>query len=99
MPDSLELNETKTAFVVRDLEKGIALFPSASRDTKTVVSNAAKIAEAFRENEMPVFLVRVAVTDAERLKSITDEQGPLRGLPQKSGRKSCRSWVRRKTTL
>jgi nicotinamidase-related amidase len=83
MTDSLELNKTKTAFVVIDLQKGIASFPSAPRDTKTVVSNAAKIAEAFRENKMPVFLVRVAVTDPERLKPIADEQGPMRGPPSK----------------
>jgi nicotinamidase-related amidase len=77
--NSLELNKAKTALVVIDLQKGIASFPSAPHDTKTVVSNAAKIADLFRENKMPVFLVRVAMTDAERLKPIADEQSPMRG--------------------
>jgi nicotinamidase-related amidase len=81
MSSPLELTKSKTAFVVIDLQKGIASFPAAPHDAKTVVANAAKIADAFRENKMPVFLVRVAMTDAERLKPIADENWPMRGPP------------------
>ena len=83
MPDFLELNKSKTAFVVIDLQEGIVSYPATPHDTKTVVANAAKIADAFRENKMMVFLVRVAMTDAERLKPVADEQGPMRGAPSK----------------
>jgi len=83
MPGPLELNKSKTAFVVIDLQKGIVSFPATPHDTKTVIANAAKIADAFRENKMLVFLVRVAVTEAERLKPVADEQGPIRGPPSK----------------
>jgi nicotinamidase-related amidase len=81
MSSPLELNKSKTAFVVIDLQKGIAMFPAAPHDTKTVVANAAKIADTFRENKMPVFLVRVAMSDAERLKPLADENWPMRGPP------------------
>lgn len=54
------VDKRKTALVVIDLQKGIAGRPGAApHDAATVVANAAKLADAFRENGMPVFLVRV----------------------------------------
>ena len=61
--------------------KGDCSFPAAPHDTQTVVANAAKLADAFRQNNMPVFLVHVVSSEADRLKPIADEpmqfSGPL----------------------
>jgi nicotinamidase-related amidase len=76
---SLEIEKPKTALVVIDLQKGIASFPVAPYDTKTVVKNAAKLADAFRQNDMPVFLVHVVSSEADRLKPIADEAMQLGG--------------------
>ncbi len=64
----------KTALVVIDLQKGIAgmdrqLGPYSA---KTVVENAAKLADACRQKEMPVFLVHVMPTKHTALKVETD---------------------------
>jgi nicotinamidase-related amidase len=48
-------------------------------DAKTVISNAAKLARAFRENKMPVFLVRVMGTSETVLKPVADTSFPMRG--------------------
>ena len=77
----LEINKTKTALVVIDLQKGIASFPVAPHDTKTVVANSAKLADTFRANNLPVFLVYVIASDVERLKPIADDQMQRRGPP------------------
>ena len=58
MNDNL-IDKSKTALVVIDLQKGIAGRPTLPHDPKTIVSNAAAIADAFRSNDMPVFLVHV----------------------------------------
>lgn len=55
----LTIDKTKTALVVIDLQKGIAGREVAPHDSATVIKNAAAIADAFRKNGMPVFLVRV----------------------------------------
>lgn len=65
------------ALVVIDLQKGIAsvgrqLAPYAP---EAVIQNAAKLADAFRKNGMPVFLVHVMSTGADRLNVIADDQG------------------------
>jgi nicotinamidase-related amidase len=80
---ALELDKPKTALVVIDLQKGIASFPAAPHDAKTVVANTAKLADAFRRNGMTVFLVHVMATDADRLKPIADEAMQMRGPPSK----------------
>ncbi|MHB2035193.1 MAG: hydrolase [Nitrososphaerales archaeon] len=80
---SLVTDKAKTALVVIDLQKGIASFPAAPHDSKTVVSNAARLADAFRGNKMPVFLVHVVSSEAERLNPISDEQFQRRGPPAK----------------
>jgi nicotinamidase-related amidase len=78
---SLEIDKGKTALVVIDLQKGIAARPAVPNDTRTVITNAAKLADAFRRNGMPVFLVHVVSSEAERLKPIADQQ-PWRAAGQ-----------------
>lgn len=81
--NSLEIDKLRTALVVIDLQKGIASFPSAPHDANSVVSNAARLADKFRENKMPVFLVHVMASDTDRLKPIADEPMQMRGPPSK----------------
>ncbi|MGA3107867.1 MAG: hydrolase [Candidatus Bathyarchaeia archaeon] len=75
----LILNKTKTALVVIDLQKGITSMSTEPYDTKTVISNAVKLANAFRENKMPVFLVHVSFSKGTALQSIADLAMPSRG--------------------
>ena len=56
---TLSIDKSKTALVVIDLQKGIAGRPVAPHDGATVIKNAAALADAFRANSMPVFLVCV----------------------------------------
>ncbi len=55
----LSIDTTKTALVVIDLQKGIAGRQVAPHASEVVIKNAAALADAFRRNHMPVFLVRV----------------------------------------
>ncbi len=59
MSDVLVMDKSKTALVVIDLQKGIVGRPTVPYAAEVVVRNAAALAAAFRENGMPVFLVRV----------------------------------------
>lgn len=52
-------DKSKTALVVIDLQKGIVGRKTAPYSSDIVVKNASVIADAFRKNNMPVFLVRV----------------------------------------
>jgi len=54
------IDRSKTALVVIDLQKGIVGRQTAPYASDIVVKNTAALAEAFRKNGMPVFLVRVA---------------------------------------
>jgi nicotinamidase-related amidase len=54
------IDRSKTALVVIDLQKGIVGRQTAPHASDIVVKNAVTIAEAFRKNGMPVFLVRIA---------------------------------------
>ncbi len=45
--------------MVIDLQKGIVGYPSAPHDSNDVIANAALLADGFRKNSMPVFLVHV----------------------------------------
>ena len=56
------IDRSKTALVVIDLQKGIVGRQTAPHASTLVVKNAAALAEASRENGMPVFLVRVALS-------------------------------------
>ena len=53
------IDKTNTALVVIDLQKGIVGIQTQPYPSSAVVANAVKIAQAFRKNQMPVFLVRV----------------------------------------
>ena len=75
----LTINKTKTALVVIDLQKGITSISSQPYDTKTVISNAVKLANVFRENKMPVFLVHVSFSKGTALQPIADLVMPSRG--------------------
>jgi nicotinamidase-related amidase len=68
------IDRKSTALVVIDLQKGIALRELAPYSSQIVVSNAAKLADAFRKNKMPVFLVHVVSSEEDRLDVVSDEQ-------------------------
>jgi len=74
MNKPLNIDKTKTALVVIDLQKGITSREAEPHSTKTVIENAAQLLKAFRKNKMPVFLVRVSsAPDAkDRLSPVTD---------------------------
>ena len=57
--NTLSIDKSKTALVVIDLQKGIAGRQVAPYASEIVIKNAAAIADAFRKDGMPVFLVRV----------------------------------------
>lgn len=75
MAEELEIDKKKTALVVIDLQRGIAAMgrQMAPYDTANVVANAAKLADTFRKNGMPVFLVHVVSSGADRFNAIADE--------------------------
>jgi len=77
----LAIDKRKTSLVVIDLQKGITLMRTEPYDTKMVISNAVKLAEAFRENEMPVFLVHVAFSKQTALQPVADSAMPSREVP------------------
>lgn len=80
---TLNIDKINTALVVIDLQKGIVGRQTAPYDPKTVAENVAKLADAFRKNRMPVFLVHVSASDADRLKPIADEHMPsYQSLPK-----------------
>jgi len=56
--------DTRTALVVIDLQKGIASFPTV-HPMPGIVSNARRLAEAFREAKLPVVLVTVTFSPDE----------------------------------
>jgi len=68
------IDKTKTAIVVIDLQKGIASRETQPHSAKTVIENTAQLLKVFRKNNMPVFLVRVATSpdQKDRLNVITD---------------------------
>ncbi len=67
------IDKSKTAIVVIDLQKGIASRPSMPHAGADVVANAARLVNAFRKNNMPVFLVHVHPTPDTALKVVSDE--------------------------
>ena len=76
---ALTLDKKKTALVVIDLQKGISSIDAKPYDAKVVIQNAARLAEAFRENKMPVFLVHVALPKEAALHPIADSAMAARG--------------------
>ena len=81
MDNKLAINKAKTAIVVIDLQKGIASMPTQPHAAKDVIENTAKMLQAFRQNNMPVFLVRVASSPdgKDRLVPVTDTPGQSMG--------------------
>ena len=75
MESDLNINKSKTGLVIIDLQKGIAAADRklAPHSADVVVKNAISLAEAFRKNRMPVFLVHVVSSEKERLNVIADE--------------------------
>ena len=74
MNESYDVNKVGTALVVIDLQKGIVGISTEPHAASAVVCNAAKLARAFRENHMPVFLVRVmpSADGKDGLQPVTD---------------------------
>ncbi len=56
---NLSIDKSKTALVVIDLQKGIVGRETVPHTAADVVINAASLADAFRKNGMPIFLVHV----------------------------------------
>ena len=77
------IDKSKTALVVIDLQKGIVGRQTAPYAAEIVVRNAAALAAAFRENGMPVFLVRVAPSPdgKDALRPIADAAMPAQTPP------------------
>jgi nicotinamidase-related amidase len=74
MTEQLTIDKGKTALIVIDLQKGIA-FPSRPAKPHTVnevVTNAARLATAFREKHMSVFLAHLVPTPETALRTIAD---------------------------
>jgi nicotinamidase-related amidase len=57
--NNISIDRSKTALVVIDLQKGIVGRQTAPHASDLVVTKTTAMAEAFRKNGMPVFLVRV----------------------------------------
>jgi nicotinamidase-related amidase len=70
----LKIYKEKTAIVVIDLQKGIIAREAKPHSTKEVIQNTAQLLKVFRENNMPVFLVRVSSSSdqKDRLSPATD---------------------------
>lgn len=77
MPD-LQLDAATTALVVIDLQNGIVQMATAPRAATEVVTNARRLAEAFRAKGATVCLVRVEFShdDAELLRPACDAPSP-----------------------
>lgn len=68
------LNLKNSALVLIDLQKGIVNSDKFPFSAESVVLNASKIAQKFREKNLPVFLVHVKPGSKDRLNVITDEK-------------------------
>ncbi len=80
---NIVIDKSKTALVVIDLQKGIAGRQIAPYAFDAIVRNAAALAEAFRRNGMPVFLVRVTPSPdgKDALRPIADAPRPAQTPP------------------
>jgi len=75
------MDYSKTALVLIDLQKGIAAMETAPHSAETVISNAVKMAEAFKENGGFVAYVRVNFHDGKD-KLAPNAMRELPGKPQ-----------------
>ncbi|MHB1829986.1 MAG: hydrolase [Candidatus Micrarchaeaceae archaeon] len=76
MSEPLNINKTKTALVIIDLQKGIASRETRPYSTQEVIANAAKLVKAFRDFKMPTFLVHVQGNKEAMLNVTSDEAFP-----------------------
>ena len=83
MSEDLIIDKRKTALVVIDLQKGITAMPSRPYTAQEVIANAAELVNAFRKNDMPVFLVHVQTTNETMLNVVSDQtfSRPLAASP------------------
>ena len=81
--DTFKIDKTKAALVVIDLQKGILSTPTVPHAVDVVIKNASSIADAFRKNNMPVFLVRVMLSSdgKDALRPVADIENPRNALP------------------
>ena len=82
MSDVLQIDKRKTGLVVIDMQKGVLSMPTHPHEAKTVLSNNVKLAKAFRESKMPVFLVHVDFSRALWFQPRTDETFERRDMPK-----------------
>ncbi len=84
MTELLSIDTLKTALVIIDLQKGIAAMQTAPSSAADVIENAATLAQTFRKNGMPVFLVRVTPSPDKKdaLHPITDASMQMRDMPE-----------------
>jgi nicotinamidase-related amidase len=77
------IDKSKTALVVIDLQRGIVGRQTAPYPAEMVVKHAAALAAAFRENGMPVFLVRVKPSPdwKDALRPVADAGWPAHTPP------------------
>lgn len=78
-----ELNASRTALVVIDLQDGILPFAGGPHSADDVVARAARPADKFRANGSPVVMVRVgwSADYGEALKQPVDAAPPGNSLP------------------
>lgn len=81
MAEHLAMDKSRTAIVVIDLQKGIASKPTKPHTNAEVISNSAKLVNAFRQSGMPVFLVHVVPSPGAVLMPIADVTMPLPSGP------------------
>lgn len=83
IPPGVPMDKSKTALVVIDLQKGVAGMTTVPYAAGAVIKNSAALAEAFRKNNMPVFLVHVNMSadGKDRLRPNADVQWPEKPLP------------------
>ncbi len=79
----ISIDKSKTALVVIDLQKGIVGRQTAPYPPEGVVRKAAALAEGFRKNGMPVFLVRVTPSPDRKdaLRPVADAAMPAQTPP------------------
>jgi nicotinamidase-related amidase len=77
------IDKSRTALVVIDLQKGVVGRRTVPHASGVVVQNAAALADAFRKNGMPVFLVRVSPSPdgKDALRPIADAAAPFQVPP------------------
>ena len=78
-----QLDPSKTALVLIDLQRGITAFPAEPHTTDEVIANAVRLADAFRAADARVILVHVGISPGggDRLRVQVDEPQPLRQPP------------------